>query len=189
MFVRRTLALGLLIAAVSGTAREAQAQAQVFLTEEQALMAALSEADTVHAVPLAWGADVQRAIENRARFYAKFNQTHCFQGTKAGQVIGYACIDNMTGKDRLITYVTRIDHPAGRIGMMEVMEYRERIGAKVNKPMFRDQFVGKSARDPLQERIDIRILVGATLSSRALTMGCRKLVQMYEVYLRGLEPQ
>lgn len=169
-------------------ASAAMAQPQVFLTQEEALHAALGDADTVRPVSLQWDADVQRDIENAARYYAKFDKTECFQGLKAGQVLAYACIDNMIGKERLITYVTRIDHPSGRIGRMELMEYRERIGAKVNKPMFRDQFLGKGAEDPLQERIDIRILVGATLSSKALAKGCRKLVHMYEYYLRGLSP-
>jgi Na+-translocating ferredoxin:NAD+ oxidoreductase RnfG subunit len=188
--LRRAFCAALLAVGLAALAHPlaARAQAQVFLTEQEALHEALPDADRVVPVPLVWDARVQRDIENTSRFYAKFDQTHCFQGLRGGRVIAYACIDNMIGKERPITYITRIDHPAGTIRMMEVMEYRERIGAKVNKPMFRDQFVGKGAEDALQEQVDIRILAGATMSSRALAMGCRKLVHMYEAYLRGLAP-
>lgn len=180
------IALTLLLAALASamSAGTGWSQPKVFLTEPQALRAALGEADAVHPLGIALNPTDLRAVENGAGYYAKFDLTRCFQGVKAGHVIGYACIDNMQGKDRLITYIVRIDHPAGRIGMMEIMEYREAIGNKVNEPFWRNQFLGKAKGDAIQHQIDIRNLSGATLSSRALARGARKLVHLYEVYLR-----
>ena len=50
------------------------------------------------------------------------------------------------------------------------------------------QIIGKGLEDPLRLDQDVRRISGATLSSRALTDGARKLLALYRHHLRGLPP-
>ena len=177
--------LGLSLAGAGSTL----AQMQVFLAEQQALQVALGDAERVHTLSMRIDEATRSGIERASGVPLNLGWTRCYQGVSAGRVIAYACIDNMIGKERPITYIVRIDHPTGRIGLLEVMEYREAIGGEVNAPVFREQFNGKGASDPVRLLEDIRNLAGATLSSRGLTNGARKILHLYETFLRRLPPQ
>ena len=45
---------------------------------------------------------------------------------------------------------------------------------------FRRQFVGKSGRDPIAANLDIVAVSGATISSRAMAVGVRRAVVLFE---------
>jgi hypothetical protein len=162
------------------------AQVRVFLTEREAIQHALGDAERIRTVGVKVDADAIARVERASGVPFRIGWTHCYQGSTGGNVIAYACIDNMIGKERPITYIARINHPQGTIGMIEVMEYREAIGGEVNSQAFREQFEGKSTNDPLMLQEDIRNLNGATLSSRGLTNGARKLLHFYATVLRDL---
>lgn len=164
----------------------AAGQVQVFLTEREAVQHVLGDAERIRSVGVKIDPRAVEAIERNSGVPFKLGWTHCYQGSTRGKVIAYACIDNMIGKERPITYIVRINHPQGTIGMLELMEYREAIGAEVNSPSFRDQFYGKGASDPVRLSQDIRNLNGATLSARGLTNGARKLIHFYATVLRAL---
>ena len=164
------------------------AQQQVFLSDGQALQAALGDSERVRRVSLRLAPDRQAAIEKASGVRLQLGWMRCFQGVSHGKVFAYACIDNMIGKERPITYILRIDHPEGRIGLLEVMEYREAIGAEVSAPPFVAQFHGKGLAGPLRLKQDIRNLSGATLSGRGLTDGARKILHLYHRYLKDLPP-
>ena len=182
-------AAGLFAVTIVLAALPAHGQQGVYLTEREALAKAFSHGEVVGRVPLQPNREVRTQIERAAGVPLLPAWTRCFQGAFQGQVVGYACIDHMIGKERPITYVVRIDHPAGRIAFVELMIYREAIGAEVRFPQFSGQFHGKSADDPVRLHRDIRNIAGATLSSRALSDGSRKLLQLYRLYLRHLPPQ
>lgn len=176
-----------LVALAAMVAAPAARGQQVFLEHEAALRQAFPEADAVHRVALFdMPAVTERRIERAAGVRLLLTWTECHQGVRDGAVTAYACIDNMIGKERPITYLTRIGHPDGRIDFVEVMVYRESVGAEVRFPAFRQQFEGKSAEDPVRVSRDIRKISGATLSSRALADGARKLLSLYRHYLSGL---
>jgi hypothetical protein len=181
-----TVLLGLLLAGVAP--RTSRAQQAVFLTERQALELAFPDTERVRTVPMRITPELKAAIEGASGVRWLAGWTRCYQGSADGQVVAYACIDNMIGKERPITYILRIDHPGGTIARLEVMEYRESIGGEVSAPSFVQQFVGKRASDPVRLRADIRNLSGATMSSRGLSDGARKLLGLYEHYLKGLPP-
>jgi hypothetical protein len=54
----------------------------------------------------------------------------------------------------------------------------------VRDPRWRAQFNGKRAGDTLRVGQDIQNLSGATLSSRHITDGVRRLLALYEVVLK-----
>jgi len=88
-------------------------------------------------------------------------------------------IDRVIGKHDYITYAVGINK-TGKVAQIEVMEYRETYGEDVRKPLWRQQFVGKTDSDPLKVNHDIKNISGATLSSTHLTAGVRRILQTYE---------
>ena len=50
---------------------------------------------------------------------------------------------------------------------------------------WRAQFVGKNANSPLQLNVDIKNISGATLSSKHITDGVKRILQKYASSLKG----
>lgn len=98
-----------------------------------------------------------------------------------GRVLGYAVEDVVAGKWGPIHYLLTLD-PAGRVTDVSVLEYRERRGKPVAEKRFWGQFLGKSAGDPIKLQEDIRGITGATISSKGVTNGIRKLVHIFRLY-------
>ena len=166
----------------------AWAQPKLYHTRDEALALAFPEDVTRRPVPLELSETLVTAISEQAKVEAGFKDTECVQGQHGGTVVGYACIDNQIGHQRYITYLIRIDHPQGAIAFLEVMEHREFIGNPANYPQFLRRFPGKTIADPLWIGRDFPGITGATQSSLALTGGARKILRLYDLYLKQLPP-
>ncbi|MEA2558892.1 MAG: hypothetical protein QOH06_396 [Acidobacteriota bacterium] len=88
---------------------------------------------------------------------------------------GWFYLDQVIGKHELITYGLALD-AQGVVRGLEVLDYRETYGGEVRDPKWRAQFVGKKMGSPLHLDVDIINLSGATLSSRNITTGVRRLL-------------
>jgi hypothetical protein len=97
---------------------------------------------------------------------------------------GWLVIDKVLGKHEMITYAVGIT-ATGAVKQIEILQYNESYGYEVREASWRSQFVGKSAASPLQLGGDIRNLSGATLSSKHVTDGVKRVLQMYETSLKG----
>ena len=106
-----------------------------------------------------------------------------FVATKAGQVTGYAVVDEVRGMHEPITYATRFT-PAGAISRMEVMRYREAYGSEVREQRFLSQFNGKTGALPMLPGRDIAAISGATISSHAVTRGAEETAAVVAHLLR-----
>ena len=106
-----------------------------------------------------------------------------FIATKAGQVTGYAVVDEVRGMHEPITYATRFT-PAGAISRMEVMRYREAYGGEVREQRFLTQFNGKTAASPMRAGSDITAISGATISSHAVTRGAEETAALLGLLLQ-----
>ncbi len=73
----------------------------------------------------------------------------------------------------------------GTVKGIEILEYNESYGYEVREASWRAQFVGKSAASTLQLNADIKNISGATLSSKHITDGVRRVLAMYESSLKG----
>ena len=62
----------------------------------------------------------------------------------------------------------------------EIVVYREARGDEVRDERFRAQFVGKSARDAIDTDQDIQAVSGATISSRAMAVGVKRAVVLFD---------
>jgi hypothetical protein len=101
-----------------------------------------------------------------------------------GAVDGYAFIDDEPGQHLPITFAVKIS-PAGTVERQEIVAYREARGDEVRDARFRAQFVGKSARDSIRPGDDVVAVSGATISSRAMSVGVKRaLVLLDELVLR-----
>ena len=180
---------GILLAAALALLPVSSAQAiWIYFTPREAIDLAFPHGEDVEKVN--WRkmspdtkSEIQSALGGKRLI---FNLVQCFQGSLGGQVVGYACIDNVIGRYRPITFMVKINHPAGDIAHYEVMTYREAIGKEVGWGPFREQFYGKQIADPLVFGEDLRNISGATLSAHHLRDAFRRLLIVYERYLRNL---
>ncbi len=96
---------------------------------------------------------------------------------------GWFFVDEVLGKHEFITYAVALT-AGGAVKQIEIMEYRESYGGQVREAKWRAQFTGKTARAPLRLDQDIKNISGATLSSRHVTEGVRRVLAFYEAVLK-----
>jgi len=97
---------------------------------------------------------------------------------------GYLIVDKVVGKHEYITYAVGIN-PNGTVKQIEILQYNESYGYEVRNAAWRAQFVGKGAGSTLQLNADIQNISGATLSSKHITDGVKRVLNMYETSLKG----
>ena len=94
-------------------------------------------------------------------------------------------LDQVVGKHEFITYAVTLDHTGGVKGV-EILDYRETFGGQVRDPAWRAQFTGKHHGDSLKLGKDVKNISGATLSSKHVTDGVRRLLSTYAIVLSKL---
>jgi Na+-translocating ferredoxin:NAD+ oxidoreductase RnfG subunit len=127
----------------------------------------------------------QQAIAKKAQ--VSFDGGHMVQLTMYtayadAQVIGHALEDIVIGKWGPIHYLVGIS-PQGAVVQTVVLDYQEIRGRPIAKKRFLKQYTGKSINDPLQLKKDIDGITGATISSRSMTDGVRKLLHAFDVIM------
>jgi hypothetical protein len=91
---------------------------------------------------------------------------------RGDELLGYAQVRNVKGKDQPITYLVATD-TALRLRDIDILVYREAYGGEVAYEPWRRQFRGKSAADSMVVDRQIRGISGATISVNAVTAGVR----------------
>jgi Na+-translocating ferredoxin:NAD+ oxidoreductase RnfG subunit len=95
---------------------------------------------------------------------------------------GWLIVDEVVGKHEFITYAVALD-ATGAVRDVEILDYREAYGSQVRDPNWRRQFVGRHAGQSLKLGSDIKNISGATLSSKHVTDGVRRLLATYAIVL------
>ena len=106
-----------------------------------------------------------------------------WRATRAGVLQGHLFVDEVIGKENLITYAIGID-ATGAMHGLEILSYRESHGGEIRNPAWRAQFDHHSALEPLRFGADIKNISGATLSSEHVTQGVRWLMALWQNALR-----
>ncbi len=88
----------------------------------------------------------------------------------------------MVGKHEFITYAMALD-ASGAVKGVEILDYRESYGGQVRDAAWRSQFTGKRHGAALKLGGDVRNISGATLSSKHVTDGVRRVLATYAVVL------
>lgn len=158
----------------------APAWASVYLSAEQAQQV-IFPGESMRRVPFALTPAQRDALRERTGVHEPFNEDGVWQ-TASG---GFFVVDRVVGKHELITYAVGINRD-GTVRQIEIMEYRETYGSEVRNPAWRKQFVGKSAASPVKLNQDIANITGATLSSKHVTDGVRRVLAVYDMVLKEL---
>ena len=96
---------------------------------------------------------------------------------------GYFIVDEVIGKHEFITYAIGLNAD-GSVKQIEIVVYRESYGYEVRNAAWRRQFVGKTTENAVRLDQDIRNISGATLSSRHVADGVRRVLATYVVALK-----
>jgi Na+-translocating ferredoxin:NAD+ oxidoreductase RnfG subunit len=95
---------------------------------------------------------------------------------------GWFILDEVVGKHEFITFALALD-ASGVVRDVEILDYRESYGDQVRNPAWRAQFTGKRHGSALKLTGDIKNISGATLSSKHITDGVRRLLSTYALVL------
>ena len=159
--------------------------AETFCTVEEGVKAILPEAQDVKEETKALSEEQKKSISAKANveFDPEFDKEyHIYIGRANGQVAGYVFEDTVKGKWGPINYMMAFDAD-GRIKDVIVLGLKERRGRPIKERKFLDQYIGKSIRNPIKLNKDIKGIAGATISSRQMSNGIRKLVYVFnELY-------
>ncbi|MDR3506606.1 MAG: FMN-binding protein [Caulobacteraceae bacterium] len=95
---------------------------------------------------------------------------------------GWFILDQVVGKHEFITFALALDS-AGAVRSVEILDYRESYGGQVREAAWRSQFVGKRHGAALKLGQDVKNISGATLSSKHVADGVRRLLSTYALVL------
>ena len=154
-----------------------------YLTVEQAQQQ-LFEAGTLFAAEnIDLSPDQIKAIEAASQIRVRDSHLKAWKASRLGQFAGWFIVDEVYGKHEFITYSLAID-TKGAVKGIEILDYRETYGGEVRNANWRKQFVGKTLASHLKLDDDIKNISGATLSSRHITDGVKRLLATYEAALK-----
>lgn len=112
------------------------------------------------------------------------NKVDFYVVTKDGKKLGVAVIDVEPGKWGPVEFIIGLNG-SGVVKRVEVMAYKEKRGRPIARRNFMRQYEGKTSKDPIRIREDIRGISGATISSRSASFAVRKAIVLYEeLYLK-----
>jgi Na+-translocating ferredoxin:NAD+ oxidoreductase RnfG subunit len=168
-----------LFAAIPVTALVAPtAMAVTYLSVEQAQQA-IFPGKACTSMPLQLNSDQRKQIEQQSRVRLLNKDPRVWRVSGGGWLV----VDEVIGKHEYITYAVGLNSD-GSVRGVEIMEYRESYGGEVRNPKWRAQFTGKTKSAPLQLDQDIQNISGATLSSRHISDGVRRVLALHDVALR-----
>lgn len=122
--------------------------------------------------------DQVAAIEAESGVNVRSRHVRAWKASSGGWLI----VDEVLGKHEFIPIAVAIDR-SGAVRGIEILEYRESYGDGVRDAGWRAQFTGKRRGAALRLGEDIRNISGATLSSRHVTDGVKRLLSTHAVAL------
>ena len=154
------------------------AQAKIYLSIEQA-QKLIFPRKTLIKNPVLITADLQDRMRSAS------GVRHPFQGDQVWKADdgSWLIVDEVVGKHEMITYAVGLT-PTGSVQSIEILEYVESYGYEVAEAHWRQQFVGKTASDPIKLNQDIQNIGGATLSCKHITDGVKRVVTLYDLALK-----
>lgn len=153
--------------------------AVTYLTTEQA-QAALFPGVVLSAIPRILSSSEASAVEKTSGVRVRVKELRLWR-TPNGE---WLVVDEVLGKHEFITFAVALTRE-GAVRQIEIMDYRESYGSQVRDGKWRAQFVGKTASAPLKLDQDILNISGATLSSRHITDGVKRVLVTYDLVLKN----
>jgi Na+-translocating ferredoxin:NAD+ oxidoreductase RnfG subunit len=146
-----------------------------YLSVEQARKAIFPDATDFKELKVVLSDDQKTKIEKRSNTNVRERALRIFEAFSGRREIGKIYVDDVYGKHEFITYAVGVT-TKGSVRSVEIMTYRETRGDEIRRPEWRKQFEGKTAKDALKLDQDVMNISGATLSSKHVTEGVRKIL-------------
>ena len=154
-----------------------------YLSLEMAQRAIYPEADAFTQVFVSPSAAQLQELLKQAGPQPPHGMIRIWKAARGGELLGYVFVDDVIGRQNLITYAIGID-PNGTLRNLEILSYRESHGGEVRNAAWRAQFDHRSRLNQVRFGIDIKNISGATLSSEHITEGVRWLMALWQSTLR-----
>jgi hypothetical protein len=176
------LTAGLLSGSAAGADRLTESpdgpeHVKVYLTLDEALAKAFAEADTIWSETWTPAPEEIADLEISLGWRIPEREFVFHRGCQGGRDLGVAMVTEEKGRFKPITFLVKVN-PEGEVEAVHVMVYRESRGDGVRRQRFLKQFRGRNADDPLRMNRDVTNLSGATMSSRAITAGVRRVLMV-----------
>jgi Na+-translocating ferredoxin:NAD+ oxidoreductase RnfG subunit len=154
-----------------------------YMSVDAAQRAFFAQADRFDEVVLALNADQKQAVTQLAGPQPPHRSLRAWKAIHGNDVIGYVFVDEVLGRQDMITYAVAID-ASGKMSPIEVLSYRESHGSEIRGTAWRHQFDGRQGLEHLRFGTDIKNIAGATLSCEHVTQGVRWVTALWQVTLR-----
>jgi hypothetical protein len=151
------------------------AQAYVYWTPE-ALVADMLPGETPTRVDFTPDAAAKARLEATLGYPLPRASYPVYVGATAGVIL-----DDQRGQHEPIDFGVLIDRQV-TVRRVEILVYREAYGDAVKGEAFRKQFVGLGLAAPLRPGRDIRIVSGATISTRSIAVGVKRALALMAEY-------
>lgn len=155
-----------------------------YLSVNQAQKALFPSAEQFVEYPTNLSKDEKKLIKKRSGVRQRQDQQPIWKVMADDQLQGWFIVDDVIGKHEYITYAVAIS-PQGEVMGVDIMSYRETHGGEVRDEAWREHFVGKTVESTLKLDEDIPNISGATLSSRNITDGVKRLLVLHNIKLKN----
>ena len=157
--------------------------ATTYLTVEQAQKICFTNATQFIAADVQLTPEQIKAIAKDSGIRVRLDTQKVWRAQDGDKFLGWFIQDEVLGKHEYIQWVLALNAD-GSVRQVEILDYRETYGYQVRDEKWRAQFSGKQHGAPLKLDDDIKNISGATLSSRHLTDGVKRLLSFYELVLK-----
>jgi Na+-translocating ferredoxin:NAD+ oxidoreductase RnfG subunit len=178
--MRRPIELAALLLPLGAVVAPAHATDYLSVQAAQSLL--FPSATSFVEKPLKLSAAQRDQIKQLAGVRQRTEEQKVWRAERDGQLLGWFMVDDVIGKHEFITYATAIS-PDGRVLGLEVMSYRETHGGQIRDMTWRKNFFGKTLASPFKLDQDIPNISGATLSSRNVLDGVKRLLVIHKLFL------
>jgi len=169
----------LLIIGLAAASAPIIAQAKIYVSVDQA-QKVLYPNKSLTKNPIIITEDLQDRMRSASSIRHPFKGDRIWRTTEGGWFI----VDEVVGKHEMITYAVALN-PSGAVTGIEILDYVESYGYEVAEVYWRNQFIGKTAADPIKLNKDIQNIGGATLSCKHLTDGVKRVAVLYDLALKS----
>ena len=178
--MRRPIDLALFLVPLAAAVSPVHATDYLSVSAAQSLLFPKAGAFVEH--PLKFTSEQRDRIKAMAGVRQRTDDQKVWRAERDGQLLGWFLVDDVVGKHEFITYATAIS-PDGRVLGLEVMSYRETHGGQIRDMEWRKHFFGKTLANPFKLDDDVPNISGATLSSRNVLDGVKRLLVMHKLFL------
>lgn len=153
----------------------------VYFTAEAALAKVFAKADSSSTEVWRMTPDEVAEVEGALGWRLAETTVEIHRGWQGEKDLGYAVITEERGRFKPITFLVKVK-PDFKVEMVLVMVYRESRGDGVKRQRFLKQFRQKDTTSHLRLNRDIVGVSGATMSSRGVTAGVKRVLHLVALH-------